>query len=187
MARPPHAGIGGVHGLVTSSHQELLQFIASSFRSSGVEPPLVLKSDPRTWRQAELVTTMRASDLVVSKALGSLLAAGLASCDETGVRYQPVNEHVADYVVRTEALHASRPDALAAPLSPRPLAAGHAFRLRKEPCFSRRGPPSDQRGLRMAARHLVRAPLLEQRFLRLPRAQQSGAGARPGRLAEQGR
>lgn len=122
---------------MTSSHQELLQFIASSFRSVwALELLLVLKSDPRTWRQAELVTTMRASDLVVSKALSSLLAAGLASCDETGVRYQPVNEDVADHVERTEALYASRPDAVRRAIVSASTggvtAFADAFRLRKD-------------------------------------------------------
>lgn len=119
------------------SDQELLQFIASSFRSVwALELLLVLKGEPRTWRRAELVTTMRASELVVSKAVGSLLAAGLVSCDDEGVRYQPVNQEVADHVAGTEALYASRPDAVRRAIvsasSDGLTAFADAFRLRKD-------------------------------------------------------
>ena len=98
---------------MTSSNQDLLRFITSSFRSVwALELLLVLKRDPRLWQQAELVATMRASELVVSKALDSLLAAGLASLEGSGARYMPANEDVADHVERSEAFYAARPDAV---------------------------------------------------------------------------
>ena len=120
-----------------SSTDDILRFIASSFRSVwALELLLVLKREARVWSREELVATLRASDLVVSKALDSLLAAGLASVDSEGARYMPVSEDVARNVERTEALYAAKPDAVrrrivsnsAADLT----AFADAFRLRKE-------------------------------------------------------
>jgi hypothetical protein len=124
-------------GLVTSSDQDLLQFITSSFRSVwALELLLVLKREPRTWLPSELVTTMRASDLVISKALDSLLAAGLASLEGEGVRYMPVNQEVAACVEETEKLYSARPDAVRRAIvsaSVGGLAAfADAFRLRRD-------------------------------------------------------
>jgi len=122
---------------VTSSDQDLLQFITSSFRSVwALELLLVLKREPRVWPRAELVSTLRASELVVSKALDSLLAAGLASLDVEGARYMPVSEEVADLVDRSEKLYAAKPDAVRRAIvsaSAGGLTAfADAFRLRKD-------------------------------------------------------
>jgi len=121
---------------VTSSDEDILQFIRSSFRSVwALELLLVLKRERRPWSSSELVATMRASDLVVSNALDSLLAAGLASLEGEGARYMPVNQQVMDYVERTEKLYATRPDAVRRAIvsaSGSGLAAfADAFRLRK--------------------------------------------------------
>ena len=98
---------------MTSPDHDLLRFIASSFRSVwALELLLVLKSQARSWPRAELVSTMRASELVISKALDSLLAAGLASVEGEGARYMPVSDEVADCVDRTEKLYAARPNAV---------------------------------------------------------------------------
>ena len=122
---------------MTSSDQDLLQFITSSFRSVwALELLLLLKRARRPWRQDELVTTMRASDLVISKALASLLAAGLASQDEDGVLYMPVSADVAKLVERTESLYAARPDAVRRAIVSASVggltAFADAFRLRKD-------------------------------------------------------
>jgi len=97
---------------------------------------LLLKRERRPWRQDELVTTMRASDLVISKALASLLAAGLASQDEDGVLYMPVSADVAKLVERTESLYAARPDAVRRAIVSASVegltAFADAFRLRKD-------------------------------------------------------
>lgn len=137
MVRRWHAGIVGDAGLVTSSEQDLLHFITSSFRSVwALELLLILKREPRTWARAELVTTMRASELVVSKALDGLVTAGLASLEDDGARYMPVNGEVAENVERTERLYAARPDAVRrAIISARVgglTAFADAFRLRKD-------------------------------------------------------
>jgi hypothetical protein len=92
---------------------ELQRFIASSFRSIwALELLLLLKRDPRLWPRAALVSTLRASELVVSKALDELVAAGLASHDEGGAAYMPVNAVVAGCVDQLEQLYATRPDAV---------------------------------------------------------------------------
>ncbi|HET9813194.1 MAG TPA: hypothetical protein VFP57_06030 [Sphingomicrobium sp.] len=122
---------------MTTPPDDLLRFIASSFRSVwALELLLVLKSEPRVWSRDELVSTMRASELVVSKALDSLLAGGLASIEGRGVRYMPVSDEVARDVERTEKLYAARPDAVRRAIvssSAGDLTAfADAFRLRKD-------------------------------------------------------
>jgi len=70
----------GSRGLVKSSTDEILRFIASSFRSVWtLELLVVLKGEKRAWSHEELVRTMRASYLVVTKGLDALEAAGLVS------------------------------------------------------------------------------------------------------------
>jgi hypothetical protein len=127
----------GDQGLVTGSDHNLLHFITSSFRSVwALELLLVLKRDPRLWPRPELVATMRASELVVSRALDTLVAAGLASVEGDGARYMPVNDEVSDLVERTEQLYAARPDsvrrAIVSASAGGVTAFADAFRLRKD-------------------------------------------------------
>ena len=122
---------------MTSSDQDLLTFITSSFRSVwALELLLVLKSEPRVWPRAELVTPMRASDLVVSKALDSLVAAGLATLEGGGARYMPVSDEVANWVEQAEKLYASRANAVRRAIvsasADGVTAFADAFRLRKD-------------------------------------------------------
>jgi len=122
---------------VTSPDQDLLTFIGSSFRSVwALELVLVLKSEPKVWTRSELVTTMRASELVVSKALDSLVAAGLASLEGEGARYMPVSDQVAECVEQAERLYSSRPNAvrraIIAASTDGVTAFADAFRLRKD-------------------------------------------------------
>ena len=97
-----------------SSQDEIDRFIGSSFRSIwSLELLLLLKRDRRAWSQEELVETLRASDLVVSQALDSLIAAGLASPDEEGkATYMPVSPEVERLVQETDDLYARKPDAV---------------------------------------------------------------------------
>jgi hypothetical protein len=122
---------------VTSSNDEILRFIASSFRSVwALELLLVLKSDPRAWSHEELVSTMRASDLVVAKALAALEAAGLVSNEGNKARYLPVSDEVAELVDQAQALYAKRPDAVRRAIvsasAGDAAAFADAFRLRKD-------------------------------------------------------
>lgn len=79
---------------------------------------------------------MRASELVVSKALDSLMSAGLVSVDEQGAVYMPINDEVAVYVDALEQLYAARPDAvrraIVAGSGSGATAFADAFKLRKD-------------------------------------------------------
>lgn len=119
-----------------SSNDEILRFIASSFRSIwALELLLVLKSARRSWSRDDLVATMRASDLVVSKALDALEAAGLVSNDGGNAQYMPISDEVAAHVEQAEKLYAKRPDAVRRAIisasSGDAAAFADAFRLRK--------------------------------------------------------
>ena len=117
--------------------ESLLRFVTSSFPSIwALELLLALKRDPRWRSREELVAALRASDLVVSNALDSLVAAGLASVGPEGAIYMPASDEVAAYVDDTEALYAERPDSVRRAIV---RAAGRgasvfsdAFRLRRD-------------------------------------------------------
>jgi hypothetical protein len=122
---------------VTSPADDLLRFIAATFRSVwALELLLLLKRESRPWSRSELVAAMRASDLVVNRALDSLEAAGLASIDGETVRYMPVSEEVGHRVEETERLYAKRPDAvrraIVAAAASGATAFADAFRLRED-------------------------------------------------------
>jgi DNA-binding transcriptional MocR family regulator len=121
---------------VSSSNDEILRFIASSFRSVwALELLLVLKRERRILSHEELVATMRASELVVTKALEALEASGLASDEMGRAQYMPVSDEVAVLVDRSEALYAKRPDAVRRAIisasSDGAAAFADAFKLRK--------------------------------------------------------
>lgn len=125
------------HELVKSSNDEVLRFIATSLRSVwGLEVLLVLKNERRPWTHDELVTTMRASDLVITKALDSLEAAGFVVQSEGKAEYLPVSDEVAALVDDAEALYAKRPDAVRRAIvsasAGDATAFADAFRLRRD-------------------------------------------------------
>jgi hypothetical protein len=96
---------------VSGSDDDVLRFIAASFPSVwALELLLALKSDRRVWVREELIKTLRASDLVVSRAIDALVAAGLASIEGNGAVYMPVNDEAAACVERAEQLYRSRPN-----------------------------------------------------------------------------
>jgi hypothetical protein len=122
-----------------SVDQDLAAFIRSSFRSVWtLELLLHLKRGAdREWTQAELVETLRASDLVVRGALDGLLAGGLVvQMAEGSTRYAPASPDLARLVDDAEALYAKRPDAvrrmIVAGASGGAAAFADAFRLRKD-------------------------------------------------------
>lgn len=122
---------------MTSSNDEILRFIASSFRSVwALEVLLVLSSDRRLWSREELVATMRASDLVVARALDALESAGLVSVEGETAQYMPVSEDVGRLVEGSTAFYARRPDAVRRAIvsasSGEAAAFANAFRLRKD-------------------------------------------------------
>lgn len=98
---------------MSSSDEDVLRFIAASFPSVwALELLLVLKSDRRVWEREELVATLRASELVVSKALDALVVAGLASIEGKGATYLPVNRDVEKCVDQVETLYRTRPNSV---------------------------------------------------------------------------
>jgi hypothetical protein len=100
-------------GLVSGSDENLLSFIRASFPSVwALELLLILKGERRAWTSAQLVATLRASELVVSRALDALVAAGLASVEADGAHYLPVDRGVEDCVERIEHLYRIRPNAV---------------------------------------------------------------------------
>jgi len=116
---------------------ELSSFIASSFQSVwALELLLLLKRERRKWSPDDLITALRASDLVLSQAIGALVRAGLITADQTGVSYAPATDAIARLVDQTEAAYASKPDAVRRTIvmsSKSGIAAfADAFRLRKD-------------------------------------------------------
>ena len=98
---------------MSSSDDDVLRFVAASFPSVwALELLLALKRERRAWSRDELVATLRASELVVSRALEALVAAGLASFEDRGVIYLPVNADVDAAVERAEQTYRSRPNAV---------------------------------------------------------------------------
>jgi hypothetical protein len=122
---------------VSRSDEEILRFVAASFPSVwALELLLALKGEPRTWPRDELVNTLRASDLVVTKALDGLVAAGLVSIEADGARYLPVNADVGACVDRAEKLYRSRPNkvrrAIISASASSAIAFADAFKLRRD-------------------------------------------------------
>ena len=120
-----------------SPSEDLIRFIGSSFRSVwALELLLVLKRDARVWSREELVANMRASELVVSKALDALVSAGLASVEAEGAVYMPINDEVAAFVDQLEQIYAVRPDAvrraIVSATTSGAAAFANAFKLRKD-------------------------------------------------------
>ena len=111
-------------GRVNRSNEEVLRFIAASFPSVwALELLIALRRERRLWKRQELVEVLRASELVVSRALEALVVAGLASIEDEGAVYLPVNSDVESCVEQVEQLYRSRPNSA--------TAFADAFRLRK--------------------------------------------------------
>ena len=118
--------------------EELASFIRSSFRSVwSLELLLLLKREPRDWAPEEIVRALRASDLIVSQCVETLVAGGLLAKDESGAAaYRPASPASGDLVEAAESLYARSPDAvrrLIVGSSAGGLAAfADAFRVRKD-------------------------------------------------------
>jgi hypothetical protein len=121
---------------VSRSDEDVLRFIAASFTSVwALELLLVLRRERGVRSRAELVTALRASELVVARALDSLVAAGLASIEDDGAHYLPVTDDVDACVVRAEELYRSHPNivrrAIIGASASSAAAFANAFKLRK--------------------------------------------------------
>ncbi|MGN6155457.1 MAG: hypothetical protein ACTHN4_06955 [Sphingomicrobium sp.] len=123
--------------LVTGQSDDLFRFIGSSFRSVwALELLLLLKRDDRGWSREELITALRASELVVNKALDELLAAGLISIEADKAVYQPASPGMRRAIDDVEKMYSARPDAvrraIVSSASSGATAFADAFRLRKD-------------------------------------------------------
>ena len=120
-----------------SLNEDLFRFIGSSFRSVwALELLLALHQDRRAWSRAELVSTLRASDLVVAKSLESLAAAGLITLQGDTAHYMPASDAIARHVQKLEKVYAARPDAVRRAIvsanASGAAAFADAFKLRKD-------------------------------------------------------
>jgi hypothetical protein len=121
------------------SQPHLDQFIGASFGSVWtLEVLLLLAADEEHgWISADLVAALRASELVVGRAVAELTAAGLILAEEGGcVRYGPAGPLLRDLVEQTRLLYATAPDKVRRMIV-RAQAGGltafaDAFRIRKD-------------------------------------------------------
>ena len=94
---------------------DIERFISSTFRSVwDLELLLELRRVPdESPTKQQLVSTLRASDVVVAKGIDTLLAAGLISEEKDGsVRYGPASARLSDVVAGAVELYRSKPDAV---------------------------------------------------------------------------
>ncbi len=121
------------------SRNEVSSFIRSTFGSVwSLELLLFLKrNSSRSWSHEEMVAGLRGSQLVVTKGVDALLAAGLIVIQDDGsARYGPASGDLQRLAEEAEALYARSPDAvrrmIIAPASGGLAAFADAFKLRKD-------------------------------------------------------
>jgi hypothetical protein len=117
--------------------EEVLRFIAASFPSVwALELLLTVRRDRRPWTRDDLVASLRASELVVSKAVDALVAAGLASVDEDGIVSAADSAEIGASMDRAEQLYRTRPNAVRRAIisasTSSATAFANAFRLRRD-------------------------------------------------------
>ena len=122
-----------------SDRDSTKQFLRSTFTSVwSLELLLLLRQRPdHDWSEAELVEALRASKLVVSRSLQSLVAAALVvPTDDGGARYARLSRDTEKLIAEAESMYARSPDAvrrliIEAGMDPAAKFAD-AFRFRKE-------------------------------------------------------
>lgn len=123
---------------MTASRTEIASFVRATFRSVWwLELLLFLKQNAeRSWSRADLVSALRGSDLIVSRGVESLMAAGLVSIDgQDCVSFSPASDDLARLVDGAEQLYARSPDAVRRMIvssTDSVTAFADAFRLRKD-------------------------------------------------------
>lgn len=122
---------------MTHSDEETLRFVAANFPSVwALELLLALKRAGGRCTRAELIDKLRASELVVSRALDGLEAAGLLSIEGDSAVYLPANRGVEALIDRSEDLYRRRPNTVCrAIVSVRTSSASafaDAFKLRRD-------------------------------------------------------
>ena len=122
---------------VIPADEETLRFIGANFRSVwALELLLALKRFGAPCTRDDLVVKLRASDLVISKALEELEAAGLVSIESDSALYLPANRGVEAMINRSEQVYRQRPNAvcraIVAARTSSATAFAEAFKLRKD-------------------------------------------------------
>jgi len=119
--------------------QDVTGFIRSSFRSVwSLELLCLLRKDrERAWTQAEMVTVLRGSDLIVAQGVASLVATGLVVVDhERRAQYRPASAALDALAGAAEEMYARSPDAvrrlIVSSVSGGVSAFADAFRVRKD-------------------------------------------------------
>lgn len=122
-----------------SANDKLRDFIAASFRSVWALELLCLlrRNRDRSMSHEEMVSGLRASQLVVSQSLESLSAAGLVLIEASGAaRYGPASGSLDKLVAGAEEFYARSPDAvrriIVSAANPSLTAFADAFRLRRD-------------------------------------------------------
>lgn len=118
---------------------KLSDFIAASFRSVWALELLCLlrRNRDRTLSHEEMISGLRASQLVVTQGLETLSAAGLVVLEADGAaRYGPASKALDNLVVATEEFYARSPDAvrriIVSAANAGLTAFADAFRLRRD-------------------------------------------------------
>jgi hypothetical protein len=90
----------------------ILTFVQSSFRSVwALELMLFLQRSDRAWKSDELVTELRASQVVVDQSMADLLAAGFVFVDgDQRIHYGPANAEIDRMARETAQLYRQQPD-----------------------------------------------------------------------------
>jgi hypothetical protein len=121
------------------SKQNVTRFIVATFRSVWALEVLCFLRNNRGRRisPGELISGLRGSELIVSRSVDNLLAAGLIVVEDDGsLRYGPASAELGELVDATTALYAKSPDAvrrtIVAAANPDIAAFADAFRLWKE-------------------------------------------------------
>lgn len=122
---------------MTDSDDETLRFIAANFPSVwALELLLALNRAGGRCTRQDLIEKLRASELVVSRALDGLDAAGLVSMEGDSAIYLPANSGVEAMIGRSEQLYRRRPNTVCrAIVSARTSSASafaDAFKLRRD-------------------------------------------------------
>lgn len=117
---------------------DVLAFLAGSFRSAwAVELLCLLHSQPeRIWTQADLVSHLRASELVVRQSVEALAAVGLVAPRENGTVHYAAPLSLESMVAAVERLYRTAPDTVRRAIvrgnSHSMTAFAKAFRLRSD-------------------------------------------------------
>jgi hypothetical protein len=121
------------------SQHDIQGFIRSTFRSVwSLEMLLFLRDHrERAWSPGELVTALRASDVIVAQSVEALVAAGLVATEKEGsARYLPASPDLDALVEGAKIHYAKSPDAVRRQIvlsSQSGLAAfADAFKLRRD-------------------------------------------------------